>query len=110
MEIMGLEGDYFKDRGGKLTDADEGRYAVTHEASDMNRFVVPNLRNIELTGPYFHDGSVKTLDEAVRKMARYQTPDQNISDQDVADIVAFLKTLTGRYDGKLLTNSNPAAK
>ncbi|ATI11607.1 MULTISPECIES: cytochrome-c peroxidase [Acetobacter] len=110
MEIMGLEGDYFKDRGGKLTDADEGRYAVTHEAGDMNRFVVPNLRNVELTGPYFHDGSVKTLDEAVRKMARYQTPDQNISDQDVADIVAFLKTLTGRYDGKLLTNSNPAAK
>ena len=63
---------------------------------------MPTLRNIDQTAPYFHDGSVKTLEEAVRQMARYQTPDTHISDQDVADIVAFLKTLTGRYQGKSL--------
>ena len=101
-EIMGLEGDYFKDRGGPMTDADLGRYTVTHKEEDRSRFVVPTLRNIDQTAPYFHDGSVKTLEEAVRQMARYQTPDTHISDQDVADIVAFLKTLTGRYQGKSL--------
>lgn len=106
-EAMGLEGDYFKDRGGPVTDADEGRYAVTHEEGDRSRFVVPNLRNIDQTAPYFHDGSVNTLEEAVRKMARYQTPDTNPSDQDVADIVAFLKTLTGRYDGHSLADMKP---
>ncbi|MDF7675020.1 cytochrome-c peroxidase [Acetobacteraceae bacterium ESL0709] len=104
-EVMGLEGNYFKDRGGKETDADKGIYAMDHKEADLNRFVVPNLRNIALTAPYFHDGSVKTLDEAVRKMARYQTPDANPSDQDVADIVEFLKTLTGKYDGHELTDS-----
>ena len=104
---MGLEGDYFAARGGALTDADKGRFTVTHNAADMERFKVPNLRNIALTAPYFHDGSVKTLDDAVRKMARYQTPDHSISDQDVADIVAFLNTLTGRYQGETLHNAAP---
>lgn len=103
-EVMGLESDYFKDRGGKETDADEGIYAISHNTADRNRFVVPTLRNIALTAPYFHDGSAKTLDEAVRKMAHYQTPDSTPSDQDVADIVAFLKTLTGKYDGHDLTD------
>ncbi|WP_407927061.1 cytochrome-c peroxidase [Acetobacter garciniae] len=104
-EAMGLEADYFKDRGGPVTDADEGRYTVTHQDQDRYRFVVPNLRNIALTAPYFHDGSVATLEDAVRKMAHYQTPDSTPSDQDVADIVAFLKTLTGTYDGHVLTNA-----
>lgn len=103
-EVMGLEGDYFKDRGGKLTAADTGRYDVTHKDEDRSRFVVPTLRNIDQTGPYFHDGSVKTLEDAVRKMARYQTPDSTISDQDVSDIVAFLKTLTGKYQGRSLAD------
>lgn len=101
-EVMGLEGDYFKDRGGPLTDADKGRYTVTNKAEDMSRFVVPTLRNIALTAPYFHDGSAKTLEQAVRDMARYQTPDHTPSEQDVTDIVAFLKTLTGRYQGHSL--------
>ena len=47
-----------------------------------------------MTAPYFHDGSVKTLEEAVRIMARVQLGVE-LSDRDVADIVAFLKTLTG---------------
>ncbi|MBQ5546781.1 MAG: c-type cytochrome, partial [Acetobacter sp.] len=98
-EIMGLEGNYFKDRGGPFTAADKGRYTVTGKPLDMSRFVVPNLRNVALTAPYFHDGSVKTLDEAVRKMARYQLGMDHLSDQDVTDIVAFLKSLTGQYQG-----------
>ncbi|WP_323991196.1 cytochrome-c peroxidase [Nguyenibacter sp. L1] len=106
-EAMGLEGDYFTDRGGKLTDADRGRYMVTHANADAERFKVPNLRNIALTAPYFHDGSVKTLDQAVRDMARYQTPYHDLSDHDVADIVSFLKTLTGTYQGKTLANATP---
>ncbi|WP_182355293.1 cytochrome-c peroxidase [Komagataeibacter europaeus] len=106
-EPLGLEGNYFSARGGKLTDADKGRFEVTHDPADMERFKVPNLRNIALTGPYFHDGSIKTLDGAVRDMARYQTPDHDISNQDVADIVAFLNTLTGRYQGETLRNTTP---
>lgn len=101
-EVMGLEGDYFGHRGGALTDADKGRFAETNDPLDQHRFKVPLLRNVELTGPWFHDGSVKTLKEAVRQMAIYQTPDKTISDRDVDDITAFLRTLTGRYQGKSL--------
>lgn len=104
-EVMGLEANYFKDRGGQQTDADKGIYALDQKEDNLNRFVVPTLRNIALTAPYFHDGSAKTLEDAVRKMAHYQTTDSKPSDQDVADIVAFLKTLTGKYDGHELTNS-----
>nr|WP_289843710.1 c-type cytochrome [Brytella acorum] len=98
-EIMGLEGPYFADRKLPITDADKGRETFTSSRDDFERFKVPNLRNIELTGPYFHDGSAKTLPDAVRAMARYQTTDHAVSEQDVADITAFLKTLTGTYDG-----------
>ncbi|MBS4073855.1 cytochrome-c peroxidase [Ameyamaea chiangmaiensis] len=98
-EAMGLEGPYFDDRHAAYQKVDNGRQNVTGEASDHNRFKVPNLRNVALTGPYFHDGSATTLEQAVRAMARYQTPDHAISDRDVTDIVAFLKTLTGKYQG-----------
>ncbi|MHC1479483.1 cytochrome-c peroxidase [Frateuria aurantia] len=107
-EVMGLEGHYFDDRGGKLTDADAGRIAVTKDALDNNRFKVPTLRNVALTAPYFHDGSAKTLEQAVREMARYQTPDKDISDADVKAIVAFLDTLTGTWQGKPLAEGATA--
>lgn len=106
-EIMGLEGPYFTDRRTPLTDADLGRRSFTHNPADNERFKVPNLRNVELTAPYFHDGSVKTLDQAVREMARYQTPDPELPDQDVQDIVAFLRTLTGTFQGKPLNRVPP---
>ena len=72
----------------------EGRSAVTGNAIDRFTFKVPTLRNVELTYPYFHDGAAKTLPEAVDIMGRLQlgrvyTPEEN------AQIVAFLKTLTG---------------
>jgi cytochrome c peroxidase len=55
---------------------------------------VPTLRNIELTYPYFHDGSVWTLEEAVTIMGKLQL-DLDLDKKEVASIVAFLKTLTG---------------
>lgn len=79
----------------KLMD-DKGRGEVTGNAADNNMFRVPTLRNITDTAPYFHNGSVKTLDEAVRVMAKTQL-NKDLSKQDVSDIVAFLGALTGEY-------------
>lgn len=89
---------YFKQRGGKLTDADLGRYNVTKKAEDKHRFKVPMLRNVAVTAPYFHDGKVKTLEQAVRLMGKHQLG-QDISANDARSIAAFLKTLTGEYKG-----------
>ena len=74
--------------------ADEGRFEVTGNESDKHVFKVPSLRNIAKTGPYFHDGSVKTLDEAVKIMAEYQLG-KELSDEDTTKIVTFLTALTG---------------
>jgi cytochrome c peroxidase len=60
------------------------------------RWRVPSLRNVALTAPYFHNGSVKTLDKAVRVMARAQL-NRNISDHQAKILVAFLKSLTGQF-------------
>jgi cytochrome c peroxidase len=72
---------------------DLGRYEVTKNEVDKYFFKVPSLRNIEKTYPYFHDGSVKTLEEAIKLMGEYQLGRQ-LSDEQVKDIVAFLRTLT----------------
>lgn len=77
----------------KLTD-DKGRFDVTQKEEDKNMWRVPTLRNIALTAPYLHNGSVKTLDEAVRVMAKTQL-NKDLKDAEVKSIVAFLKTLTG---------------
>jgi cytochrome c peroxidase len=74
---------------------DVGRYAVTKVEKDRYAFKVPSLRNIDKTGPYFHDGSQATLPDAVRTMAEYQTAKGMLSDAEVTDVVAFLKALTG---------------
>ena len=73
----------------------EGRSAVTGEDADRFNFKVPTLRNVELTYPYFHDGAADTLAQAVDVMGRIQLG-RSFSEQENADIVAFLKTLTGR--------------
>jgi cytochrome c peroxidase len=67
---------------------------------------VPSLRNVATTAPYFHDGSAPTLDDAVRKMADAQL-DRTLSAQQVAAIVAFLKTLTGNFHGIPVTAASP---
>ena len=104
-ELMGLRRHYFEDRGLELTEEDNGRYKETKEERDRHRFKVPGLRNIELTWPYYHDGTRLTMEEAVRDMGRYQS-DVDLTDAEVADIVAFLRTLTGEYNGVKLTNVN----
>jgi cytochrome c peroxidase len=60
-------------------------------------FKVPSLRNVEKTGPYFHDGATATLDQAIRDMAEYQLG-KKMTDQQVKQISGFLKVLTGRID------------
>ena len=73
---------------------DVGRVAVTRSEVDRMAFKVPSLRNVEKTGPYFHNGKVATLDEAVRLMGEYQL-NAKLEDRQVRQIVAWLKTLTG---------------
>ena len=104
-ELMGLREHYFADRGLELTEEDNGRYKQTQQERDRHRFKVPGLRNVELTWPYYHDGSRVTMDEAVRDMALYQC-DVELADADVEAIVAFLTTLTGEYNGAKLTSKN----
>ena len=76
---------------------DQGRFGITKKEQDKMFFKVPSLRNIEKTGPYFHDGSADTLEKAVAVMAKHQLG-STLSDNDISDIVAFLKTLTGKLD------------
>ncbi len=72
----------------------EGRFAVTGNDAERFNFKVPTLRNVELTYPYFHDGAADTLAQAVDTMGRIQLG-KTFTAQENADIVAFLKTLTG---------------
>jgi cytochrome c peroxidase len=97
---LGVMAPYFADRG-HITKADRGCFNVTGDPQDMYMFKVPSLRNVELTPPYFHDGSAATLPDAVRMMAKYQLG-RHLTDQEVDSIVEFLKTLTGELNGKPL--------
>jgi len=74
---------------------DPGIYALTKDEDDRMVFKVAPLRNVALTAPYFHDGKIKTLDEAVRKMGTLQL-DEELTDQQVSDITTFLKALTDK--------------
>lgn len=100
LQKFGVIGDYFADHG-KLDDADNGRFNVTGDERDRYVFKVPSLRLAVLTAPYFHDGSVSTLEKAIRIMARYQLG-REIPDEDVALIIDFLHTLPGRFRGESL--------
>lgn len=72
---------------------DLGRYNVTKDEDDKHVFKVPSLRNVAETWPYFHDGKVKTLDEAIRLMAWHQLGEK-VDQAFINDVKAFLKTLT----------------
>jgi cytochrome c peroxidase len=74
--------------------SDRGRFAVTGELRDSMYFKVPMLRNVEETGPWFHDGKVNSLAEAVRLMGEYQTG-RKLSEEQIRSIVTFLHALTG---------------
>jgi cytochrome c peroxidase len=79
----------------KLT-ADGGRFEVTKNEADRGMWRVPTWRNVALTAPYFHNGAVKTLDEAIRVMAKTQL-NKDLKDDEVKDIQAFLESLTGKF-------------
>ena len=104
-ELMGLRKHYFADRGLELTEEDNGRYKQTKEERDRHRFKVPGLRNVALTWPYYHDGTRTTLKEAVCDMGTYQSG-VALTDEEEDKIVTFLNTLTGEYQGEVLTNDN----
>lgn len=96
---IGIMTDFFADR--KITEADMGRYSITHNPADKHVFRVPSLRNVAVTPPYFHDGSVKTLTQAINEMAEHQLG-RAIPTADVQLIEEFLHSLTGEYRGKSL--------
>ena len=76
-----------------------GRYEITKIESDKMVFKVPSLRNVAKTAPYYHDGSIPTLDACVQFMAYYQLG-RFLDQQTVDDIVAFLESLTGEFNEK----------
>ncbi|MBP9152994.1 MAG: c-type cytochrome [Flavobacteriales bacterium] len=106
----------FENIGLYLNYADSGRARISHLSNDNGKFKVPTLRNVELTAPYMHNGSLQTLEEVVEHFnsGGVNHPNQsekiqplNLNQQEKADLVAFLKTLT---DQSFITNteiSNP---
>lgn len=90
---FGVMGDYFKARGNPAP-SDLGRFLITKVEADKHVFKVPSLRNVVNTAPYFHDGSVNSLHDAVDIMFRYQLG-RLASNEDKASIILFLNTLTG---------------
>jgi cytochrome c peroxidase len=89
--------------GSYVEGGDEGRRAVTGRAGDLGKFKVPSLRNVGVTGPYLHDGSLRTLREVVERYAAgglgHPSTDPQIrtlelTKDEVDDLVAFLESLT----------------
>lgn len=102
-EFMGLKGNYFHSR--ELTPEDKGLEGFSKNPKDNKRFKVPTLRNVAITYPYFHDGSIPTLNEAVKSMITYQVG-KKATDEEIALITEYLKTLTGELFGKSLEEDN----
>ena len=90
-----------------LPPSDKGRQAITRLASDEYVFRAPSLRNVELTAPYFHAGKVWELREAITVMTTAQLGIK-LKDKEIDDLVAFLKTLTGKLP-KIEAPTLPAA-
>lgn len=97
-ELMGRRSNYFEDREltlkSGLTDGDNGRWAQTGNERDRYRFKTPSLRNVALTWPYYHDGSVDTLEEAIAKMSRFQVG-KTMPQEKVDKVKLFLDAQTG---------------
>jgi len=84
---------------------DLGRFEITKDPSDWGAFKTPTLREVEHTGPYMHDGSLKTLEEVVDYYDKGGTPNKNVDShikpqhltpQEKTDLVSFLKALSGK--------------
>jgi len=97
---FGIVDSYWKYTKSKKVD--EGRYNVTKNSADKYLFKVPPLRNVAMTAPYFHDGSVWSLKDAIKIMAKVQLG-KDLSKEDIDDIYAFLKSLTGRLSKDMKT-------
>lgn len=80
---------------GAFESDDPGRYQVTKDEADRSVFKVPQLRNTAITGPWFHDGSGKSLEDVVEIMGRIQL-DRQLTQDEITDIAAFLQVLTGK--------------
>ncbi|QBG34803.1 cytochrome-c peroxidase [Litorilituus sediminis] len=91
----------------KTNNPDTGRAAITNNPSDKHFFKVPTLRNVELTYPYFHDGAIWSLQEAVEIMADVQLG-RTLSKDESAKIVAFLQSLTGEQPKVTLPSLPPS--
>lgn len=102
---LGVMGDYFADRAasgrGRIASSDYGRFLVTHHNRDRFVFRVPSLRNVACTAPYLHDGSQATLPDVINVMGKYQLGRELTRDQ-IDKLAAFLRTLTGEYQGRPL--------
>jgi len=85
----------------KSEKVDEGRFVVTKNEADKYVFKVPVLRNVAMTPPYFHDGSVDRLEDAVRIMGKAQLL-KDLSKEQVADITAFFASLTGQLPDEVM--------
>lgn len=94
-EYLGVYKDYLADRG-NMTKADNGRFNFTAKEIDKHKFKTPTLRNIEITAPYYHDGTIETIEDAVEKMVIYQTIHETITKEDTKKITSFLKSLTSQ--------------
>ncbi|WP_375605451.1 cytochrome-c peroxidase [Flavobacterium davisii] len=97
MQKFGIYGDYSKLTHSKKID--KGVFERTKKTGDEFMFKVPSLRNAEKTYPYFHDGSVASLSEAIKIMGKVQL-NKDLSKQEISSIEAFLKTLTAEVDTK----------
>ena len=89
----------------KLTE-DLGRHTVTQQDADKHLWRVPTLRNLTYTAPYFHNGLVTSLDDAVRVMGKVQL-NKDLSDKEIQDIVAFLKALDGPFPQQTMPRLPP---
>lgn len=85
---------------------DLGRYEVTKKEADKHFFKVPSLRNVAETGPYFHDGGVATLEEAIRLMGWHQLG-KKLAPEEIASIATFLRSLTGTVDAAYVAAPEP---
>lgn len=92
---FGLFGNYWELTKSKKIDF--GRHDVTKNESDKYFFKVPSLRNVAMTYPYFHDGSIDKLEDAIRIMAKLQN-NKDLSDKEVGEIATFLKSMTMELD------------
>ena len=98
---FGLYGNYWDLT--KSSKVDSGRITITKSASDLYVFKVPSLRNIEKTAPYFHDGSVASLQEAISIMVKAEL-NKTLTSDEVKSIELFLKTLTGKVPEDAMKN------